>query len=161
MKFKFFSLIIILTFIANCASSPDHKQAKIYISSLDSSINQDSEEVASKIIDTWGFHCIKLWNAEDPTLKDVLKENRGRTVFTKQEVNRIFSPKGKYKVMHFNKYLRTEKVSIRTISSTGYSMSKDIGKTREVVYYTFIRIVFRDDKLIHFKVWPRLEIQIS
>ena len=64
MKFKFFSLIIILNIIANCASSPDHKQAKIYIGNLDSLLNQDSEEVASKIIDTWGFKYNKPCQAE-------------------------------------------------------------------------------------------------
>ena len=63
--------------------------------------------------------------------------------------------------MHFMKYLRTEKVSVRTISSTGYTMVKDVGKERDVQHHAYIRVVFRGDKLVHFRVWPCLETQMS
>jgi hypothetical protein len=62
--------------------------------------------------------------------------------------------------MHFMKYLRTEKVSIRTISSMGYTMVKDVEKALDVQHHAYIRVVFRDDKLVHFKVWPCVETQI-
>ena len=160
-KIQFLCLFIIFIFLLSCVTSPDHKQAKIYVSSLDSLMNQDSEEVAAKITDKWEFLCIGIWEEENPALVDVFRENKGETAFTEKEADAIFTPKGKYKVMHFMKYLRTEKVSIRTISSTGYTMVKDVGKTREVDHHAYIRIVFRDAKLVHFRVWPRVEAQTT
>jgi len=158
-KSGFLILSILFIFLLSCATSPDHKQAKIYSGGLDSLINQDSEEVANLITDKWGFVCIGIWEEENPSLDDVIRENKERTAFTEKEADDIFTPQGQYKVMHFMKYLRTEKVSIRTISSTGYTMVKDVGKTRDVDHHAYIRIVFRDDKLVHFRVWPRVEAQ--
>jgi hypothetical protein len=59
--------------------------------------------------------------------------------------------------MHFMKPLRDENVSIRAISSTGYTRVINVGKTLDVVHRAYIRVVFMDDKLVHFKVWPRVE----
>jgi hypothetical protein len=161
MKIQLLILALILAFLLSCASSPDKKQAEIYVNVLESMASEGSEEVASRITEGWGFECFKIWEKEDPALDDIAKENKGKTAFTKQESNQIFSQKGKYKVMHFMKYLRTEKVSIRTISSTGTTMVKDVGKTRDVQHHAYIRVVFRDDKLVHFRVWPCLETQMS
>jgi len=161
MKIQFLCLSIILIFLLSCATSPDHKQAKIYTSGLDSLMNQDSEEVSNLITDEWKFVCTGIWKEENPAIDDVLGENKGTTAFTKKEADTLFAPKGAYKVMHFMQYLRTEKVSIRTISSTGYTMAKDVGKTRDVDHHAYIRIVFREDKLVHFRVWPCVESQLN
>jgi len=161
MKIQLLFLGLILILLLSCASSPDKKQAEIYVNTLESMASEGSEEVASKITDGWGFECISIWEEEDPARDDIAKENKGKTAFTKQEAEEIFSQKGIYKVMHFMKYLRTEKVSVRTISSTGYTMVKDVGKARDVQQHAYIRVVFRDDKLIHFRVWPCLETQLS
>lgn len=124
-------------------------------------MDKDSEEVASKIIDTWEFKCTRIWRAEDPPVEDVLNLTKDKTKFTKQEVNNIFSSRGKFKVMFFYKYLRDESVRLSTISSGGYSMTKDFSKTRKFVRHAYIRVVFKEDRLIHFRVWPSVEVWIS
>lgn len=153
--------MIIFIFLFSCVVSPDKKQAKLYTSGLESLIDRDSEEVVSKIIDMWEFKCTKIWRADNPSIKDVIKVVRDRTKFTKNEANKIFSTQGQYKVMFFFKYLRDESVRLGTISSRGYSTAKDFSKTRKLVRHAYIRIVFKEGKLIHFKVWPSVEVWIS
>ncbi len=155
MKHKFLSISIVFVFLLSCVSV-DREQVKIYVSGLEPMIDKGSEEVLSKIEDTWGFLCNKFWTTKDPTLKDVSKEIKGRTAFTEQEASQIFSPKGKYRVMVFFKLLRTESVSNGTISSTGTTLHITAGKKYEDKRYANIRVVFRGDKLVHFKVWPKL-----
>jgi len=158
-KSGFLILSIIFISLLSCVTSPDHKQAKIYSSGLDSLMNRKSEEVSAQTTEEWGFVCTGIWKGENPAPDDVLEGNKGITAFTREEAEALFVSEGAYKVMHFMKYLRTEKVSIRTISSTGYTMVKDVGKTRDVDHHAFIRVIFRDDKLVHFKVWPCVEAQ--
>jgi hypothetical protein len=150
-------LAIIFAFFFSCASSPDQQQAKIYTRGLESLMNRNSEDVSTQITEEWGFVCTGVWKRENPSIDDVLTENKGVTVFTRKEADALFEPPGSYEVMHFMKYLRDEKVSIRTISSTGTTRVINVGKTRDVVHRAYIRVVFKDDKLVHFKVWPRVE----
>lgn len=150
-------LAIIFAFFFSCASSPDQQQAKIYTRGLESLMNRNSEDVSTQITERWGFVCTGVWKRENPSIDDVLTENKGVTVFTRKEADALFEPLGSYEVMHFMKYLRDEKVSIRTISSTGTTRVINVGKSRDVVHRAYIRVVFKDDKLVHFKVWPRVE----
>lgn len=122
-------------------------------------MNRNSEEVSTRITEQWGFVCTGIWKGESPSSGFVLAENRGATAFTQKEADTLFDADGAYKVMHFMKYLRTEKVSIRTISSTGDTRVINVGKTRDVNHHAYIRVVFKDDKLVHFRVWPRVESQ--
>ncbi len=157
MKNRILCLSVLFIFLLSCATSPDHQQAKIYVSGLDSLMNRNSGEVSTQITDEWGFVCTGIWKKDNPSAGDVLGENKGPTAFTEKEADALFAAKGTYKVMHFMKFLRTEKVSIRTISSTGDTRVINVGKTRDVNHHAYIRVVFRDDKLVHFKVWPRVE----
>ncbi len=120
-------------------------------------MDQNSEEVTKKITDEWEFVCTGIWKKDNPSVDDVLGENKGPTAFTEKEADALFAPGGVYKVMHFMKYLRTEKVSIRTISSTGNTRVINVGKTRDVNHHAYIRTLFKDDRLVHFKVWPCVE----
>ena len=155
MKLKLLSLSIGFIFLLSCVSV-DREQVKIYVSGLEPMIDKGSEDVLSKVEDTWGFLCSKFWTTENPTLKDVFKEIKGRTAFTEQEASQIFSPEGKYKVMIFFKLLGTESVSTGTISSKGTTYAHTAGKKYEDKRYANIRLVFRGDKLVHFRVWPNL-----
>lgn len=161
MKNRILRLSAVLIILVSCATSPDQQQAKIYASGLDSLMNQTSEDVSSQITDEWGFVCTGIWKKDNPSVNDVLGENKGTTAFAKKEADALFESEGAYKVMHFMKFLRTEKVSIRTISSQGYTMVKDVGKTRDVDHHAYIRIIFRNDKLVHFRVWPCVESQLN
>ena len=103
MKLKLLSLSIVFVFLLSCVSV-DREQVKIYVSGLEPMIDKGSEEVLSKIEDTWGFLCNKFWTTKDPTLKDVSKEIKGRTAFTEQEASQIFSQKENIELWSFSNY---------------------------------------------------------
>ena len=155
MKIKLLSLVIIFAFLLNCVSVY-HERAKIYVSGLVPMIDAGTDEVLSKVEDEWEFQCNKFWTKKDPTLKDVSKEIKGRIAFTKEEKIQIFSQKGEYKVMIFSKFLEDDIFSNETIGSTGYTMDYTAGQKYKDKRYTCIKVVFRDNKLVHFKVWPYL-----
>lgn len=153
MKIKFFCLLIVFAFLLNCVST-HQEEIKIYVNGLEPLTDKGTDEVLSKIEDKWKFLCNKFWETNDPTLEDVFKEIKGKTRFSKQEASQIFSPQGEYKVMIFFKLLSRNTISIETITQTGQSVphTTEGGKIEEK-RYAYIRVVFRDNKLIHSKVW--------
>ena len=151
MKIKFVSLFIVVVFLLSCASIT-HNEPKIYVSGMEPLMDKDTNAVLAEIEDNWEFKCSKFWTTQNPTLKDVSKEIKGDTAFTEQEAGQIFSPKGEYKVMVFFKLISSEKIAIGTISSTGKSLPQ-AGEGATDKSHAYIRVVFRDDKLVHFHVW--------
>lgn len=153
MKIKFFCLLIVFAFLLNCVST-HQEEIKIYVNGLEPLTDKGTDEVLSKIEDKWKFLCNKFWETNDPTLEDVFKEIKGKTRFSKQEASQIFSPQGEYKVMIFFKLLSRNTISIETITQTGQSVPHTTeGGTIEEKRYAYIRVVFRDNKLVHSKVW--------
>jgi hypothetical protein len=151
MKFKILGLLIAFAFLISC-SSIHHNEPKIYVSGMEPMMGKDTNTVLSEIEDKWKFKCSKFWTTQDPTLKDVSKEIKGKIAFTEQEAGQIFSPKGEYKVMVFLKLLGKENLTIGTISSLGQGLPQ-AGKGYADKRSAYIRVVFRDDKLVHFHVW--------
>jgi hypothetical protein len=154
MRIKILCLSVLLIFLLSCATS-ERKQAKIYESGLEPMVEKDSEEVVSKITATWNFKLANRWDTEDPTVESVLRRSKGRTAFTRQEANQIFSQKGKYEIMLFSKFLRKESGSTGTITEGGVTAIL-MGEKQEYERNAYIRVVFKDGKLLHFKVWPGL-----
>ncbi|GAH67714.1 unnamed protein product, partial [marine sediment metagenome] len=68
MKLKFLCLSILFVFLLSCISV-DREQVKIYVSGLEPMIDKGTEEVLSKIEDTWGFLCNRFWTTKNPTLE--------------------------------------------------------------------------------------------
>lgn len=153
MRTKILCLSVVLIFLLSCATG-ERKQAKIYESDLQSMVEKDSEEVVSKITATWDFKLASRWREEDPTLESIFKKSKGRTAFTKQEASQIFSQKGKYEVMLFSKFLRKEAAALGTITEMGAEATLRYEEEQE--RHVYIRVVFKDGKLIHFKVWAGL-----
>ncbi len=151
MKFKILGLLFVSAFLISCGSIT-HNEPKIYVSGMEPMMDKDTNIVLAEIEDTWKFQCNKFWTTQDPTLKNVSKEMKDTIAFTEQEVDRIFSPKGEYKVMVFSKLLSSEKIASGTISSSGLSLPQ-AGEGATDKSHAFIRVVFRDDKLVHFHVW--------
>jgi len=151
MKFKILGFLIVFAFLISCGSI-HHNEPKIYVSGMEPMMDKDTNTVLAEIEDKWEFQCNKFWTTQDPTLKDVAKEIKGKIAFTEQEAGQIFSPKGEYKVMVFFKLLSSEKIAIGTISSLGKSLPQ-AGEGATDKSHAYIRVVFRDDKLVHFHVW--------
>ncbi len=151
MKVKILGFLIAFAFLISCGSI-HHNEPQIYVSGMEPLMDKDTYAVLAEIEDKWEFKCSKFWTTQDPTLKDISKEMKGTIAFTEQEVDQIFSPKGEYKVMIYFKILSSEKIVSNTISSSGLSLPQaGTGATDKSQAY--IRVVFRDDKLVHFNVW--------
>ena len=111
-----------------------------------------------KVLDTirgWKFEGLDSWIAENPTSKDVSKHDRGKIKFSSQEYKDIFAQGGNFKVVIYNKLVGTDSSHIGEIGDMGMSATKDAQINLEK--YTVIRVVFLDDKLFHYRIWPKLE----
>ncbi len=151
MKFKILGLFIVFAFLISCGSIY-HNEPKIYVTGMEPMMDMDTNAVLAEIEDDWKFQCSKFWTTQDPTLKDVSREMKGTLAFAEQEAGQIFSPKGEYKVMIFYKLLSSEKIAIGTIDASGLSLPQ-AGEGATDKSHAYIRVVFRDDKLVHFHVW--------
>jgi hypothetical protein len=129
-------------------------QAKIYEETLKGMIGEPFGKVLSTI-DDWKFEALIAWEAENPTAKDVAKYNRNKVKFSKKEIAEIFGPGGKFRVIVYNKLVGTESTMIGEIDASGMGAGKDATVTLDK--YTVIRVVFKDNVLILFKVWPIME----
>lgn len=154
MRIKILCLAVLLIFLLSCVTG-ERKQAKIYESGLESMVDKDLDEVVSKITSTWNFKLANRWDTEDPTIESVLQRSKGRTAFTRQEANQIFSQKGKYEIMLYSKFLRKESGSTGTITEAGVTAIL-MGEKQEYERHAYIRVVFKDGKLLHFRVWSGL-----
>jgi len=111
-----------------------------------------------RVLDTirgWKFEGLDSWIAENPTSKDVSKHNRGKIKFSSQEYNDIFAKGGSFKVAIYNKLVGTDSSHIGEIGDMGMSVTKDAQINLEK--YAVIRVVFQDDKLASYRIWPKLE----
>ena len=112
----------------------------------------------SKVLDTiqgWKFEGLDSWIAENPTSKDVSKHNRSKVKFSSQEYKDIFAQGGKFKVVIYNRLVGTDATNIGAVDEYGMSTTKDAQINLQI--YTVIRVVFLDDKLVHSRVWPKLD----
>jgi len=152
MKIKFSSLLIFSFFLLSCTSAYV-KQAKIYQNDLQLMMGKDSKEIISKLETSWSFKLSLIWKATDPNPDDALKNTKWEAVFSKKEAEQIFSPTGQYEVMLYSKFLTKDVATTQEITPMGTSGSQTIEHAAD--RYAYIRLVFRDKKLVEFKVIPK------
>ena len=152
MKLKF-SGFIILPCVLICCASPGAKQAKIYQGKLETMLGEETKHVVVVVKD-WKYEVLEQWETENPSVDEVKKHDRSVCGFSKKEVQEIFSQDGNYKCMLFLKKIEAAIGSVGKIDMTGMTDLKDTGVMAE--QFSLIRVVFRDGRLIHFKVWPCL-----
>jgi len=150
MKLKFLILSIVFIFLISCVSAA-HKQAKIYQSNLETMLGKEKGQVDS-MIKEWNFEASDYWDAENPDVDTI--NNRSVSGFSEDEIQEIFSPKGKYSVWLFIKKVGTDSASTGVIDEYGKSLTKDTGYTVE--RFTLIRTVFRDGEFVNYKVFPNV-----
>lgn len=128
--------------------------AKVYEATLQGMMGQPFGKVISTIED-WKFQALVAWEAKDPTEKEVASHDRNKIKFSKKEITEIFGPGGAFKVVVYNKLLKTESTTMGTVDSMGMGGGKDT--TMTVEKYAVIRAVFKDNVLSVFKVWPTMD----
>jgi hypothetical protein len=153
MKLKVFGFFFLLcAFLSSCAS-PGAKEAKIYQSNLETMLGKEKKE-AITMINGWNFALLDSWQAENPDADVINKHNRPASSFSKNEIQEIFAPKGKYDVMLFLKKIGSESATTGQIDELGRGLLKDTEFTSEI--FALIRTVFRDGNLVSYKIWPNV-----
>ncbi len=145
---------VLLLGLSLLAADKAKDQAKAYESELTTLAGQPLSKVIDKI-EGWEFEALEVWQLENPTPKEVGKHNRSKVKFSKKEIERVFGPPGYYKVVVYNKLMSTDTSTMGEVDGMGRGIGKDL--TITVAKYAVIRAVFRDDRLIEFRVWPSLE----
>jgi hypothetical protein len=146
--------VLALSAMAVPAADKAADDAKAYQAALDSMKGQEMSKIIDKLRG-WKFEGLDSWTAQSPTSKDVSKHNRGKVKFSSQEYKDIFGPGGNFRVIVYNKLVGTDAANIGEVDQYGMSVNKDAKINLEI--FTVIRAVFLDDKMIHSRVWPKLE----
>jgi hypothetical protein len=140
--------------LAGIASDKAADNAKAYQTELEAMIGQQPPKILEKLAE-WQFERADSWMAENPTAKDVSKHDQGKVKFSKQEIRDLLGQPEQYKFATYGKVVGTSSATMGTIDGTGMSFSKDA--TVDLQVLTVIRIVFRDNKLINVRTWPKIE----
>ena len=122
--------------------------AKIYQDNLEAMKGQKFQKIQAKLRE-WKFEYPDIWKVENPTPKDIAKHDWGKIEFSDLEIQDIFSSAGKFKVGVYKRL-----VGVATTSSAGSTTGKNSKANLEL--YTVIRVVFKEDKLINVRTWPRV-----
>ncbi len=144
----------ILVCLVSCIPSAETKQAKLYENGLATMIGGGIGPIFEKICDDWEFELSDFWELENPSAETVLKNNHRLVGFSKQEAAEIFPAAGKYEVRVFSKPVAGRPSTLGQISEIGLPVMID--EVRQSERKSYIRAVFRDGKLIHYRVWAGL-----
>ncbi len=150
MKIKIWASFVCAMALVSYATSQTGKEVKVYAEGMTQMVGQGSKEVINKIAFVWKFGLLEQWEAANPSLENVLKNNFKKHRFSKREARDIFAPTGAYKVMLFRKPVGEAEASTETMMNMGLAGMHD--KTI-VQKFAYIRVVFRDGKLVHQRVW--------
>ena len=135
---------------AACAST-EARQVKTYDAELQGMLGRNEADVTALIAKSWQFGLLDRWSGDNPSVEAVLKNNFRRLGFTKSEAGRIFAEPGAYRVLLYTKPLAREEVRTGQIDSLGGGIIGTEDRHQEVTN-GFIRIVFKDGKLVHVRV---------
>jgi hypothetical protein len=128
--------------------------AKVYQSELEAMKGQEPRKILDKLA-AWKFEPMVAWMSDTPESKDFKKFNKGKTKFSKKEIAEIFNPLGKFKIAVYGIQVATESATTGTVDEFGRGSMKDATHTLQIC--TAVRIVFRDEKLISVRTWPKME----
>lgn len=150
MKLKAFGLAVILCLLLSCSRGAKSGEAKIYQDGLQGMLGKDLKEIMTIIQDSWKFGLVDFWKSENPSIETVLKNNYRNVGFSKKEAKDIFASQGKYEVKVYLRELGKSWATTGEVTWVGTAGDKD--KVHEAVRRAYIRVVFRDDQLVHFRV---------
>lgn len=128
--------------------------AKVFQAELEAMKGQEPQKVLAKLAG-WKFEPMYAWKTEDPVSKDFKANNIGKTKFSKQEIAEIFSSPGAYKVAVYVLQVGTDTATTGEVNELGQTIGKDASHTIQI--FTAVRIVFKDDKLVSVRTWPKME----
>ncbi len=148
------ALSVSALFLAGSASDKISDDAKIFQTELEAMKGQEPRPILNKLA-AWKFEAMVAWMADTPESKDFKKFNKGKTKFSKKEIAEIFNPLGKFKIAVYGILVATDSATSGSVDQFGMTSSKDASHSLQI--FTVVRIVFRDEKLIDVRTWPRIE----
>ncbi len=128
--------------------------AKAYHAELETMKGQPPASVIAKL-EGWQFVVAGAWKAESPTAKDISKHAQGKVKFSKQEIKEVFGEPGQYKIAIYSKVVGTSSATMGAIDEMGRSIHKDAAIENKI--YTVVRLVFKEDKLVNVRTWPKID----
>lgn len=140
--------------LAGSAADQISDNAKAFQAELEAMNGRPLREVLDKLAG-WKFEPLSAWTTEDAASKEFKQNNTGKTKFSKNEIAAVFQPGGKYKIAVYGLQVGTTSATTGQIDEMGRGVAKDTVYT--VLIYTAIRIVFRDDRLVDVRTWPKLD----
>jgi hypothetical protein len=140
--------------LAGLASDKISDDAKVFQTELDAMKGQEPQKVLNKLA-AWKFEPMVAWMADTPATKDFKKFNKGKTKFSKKELDEIFNPAGKFKIAVYGLLVGTDSATSGSVDQFGMTSSKDASHSLQI--FTVVRIVFRDDQLVDVRTWPKIE----
>jgi hypothetical protein len=152
-KFFILGLGLGLFCLAGVASDKAKDEAKIYQEGLEAMKGRGYLQVANKM-EEWKFELMQAWDEENPIPEVVSKYNRGKVKFSKSEVKEIFAAGGKFQVAVYKKLVEKSWATLGAIDDMGLA-AKDA--EMQVEKYCVIRVVFKDNMMVHLRIWPKLE----
>lgn len=154
MKAKIVGTALVVLMLFACATKG--AKAKFYEEELDIRLLRNSHyKEVTDLFGTWEFGVLDTWEAANPTEKDIARlDNRKMGAFSEREKQNVFKEPGSYNVIFLSKLEKKESASLGEISGMGLSTRKD--NVVDIEKYTLIRVVFRDKRLVQYKVWPNI-----
>lgn len=154
IKASVLALAVAVLCLAGTASDKPADNAKAYQAELDKMMGQAPLTIVDKLTQ-WEFLRSDTWMADSPTAKDIGRHPMGKTKFSKQEIKDVFGESGRYKVGLYSKIVGTSTATMGTISDIGMQNNKDA--TFELKIFMVVRMVFRDERLVNVRVYPKIE----
>jgi hypothetical protein len=154
VKAKFMGVVLFACVSLACATKG--AKARFYEDELDIKLLQNSHyKEVTDLFGTWEFGVLDTWEAVNPTEKDIARlDNRRMGAFSEREKRNVFKEPGSYNVIFLSKLEKKESASLGEISGMGLSTRKD--NVVDIEKYTLIRVVFRDKRLVQYKIWPNI-----
>jgi hypothetical protein len=128
--------------------------AKVFQAELEAMKGQAPRAILDKLL-AWKFEPMSAWTTEDAASDDFKTKNKGKAKFTKKEIAEVFGQAGKYKIAVYGLLVGTESATTGEVDELGRTVMKDASVSVQI--FTTIRIVFRDEKLISVRTWPKME----
>ena len=141
-------------FLSGFVSDKISDDAKAFEVELVAMKGQEPPKILDKL-ESWKFELIDAWMADGAASPDFKAHNKGKTKFTKKEMADLFGAPGKYKLALYGLQVATGSATMGTVDELGMSYQKDATVNLQVL--TVVRIVFRDEKLVDVRVWPKLQ----
>jgi len=152
MKIKIVAVLVVTGVLMGCGVSREARQIKLYQDQLGTMVGKNEADISAQIKKTWGFELLDSWTKENPDVETVLKNNYRIHGFSKNEAAAIFAEPGRYRVRIYLKFLSSEAIETENISELGRNLPES-RRNLESKNYGYIRVVYRDDKLIYFDAW--------